>query len=155
MSEQAREARTGRYASRDHSDPEATLFPENDAEEAARVANVLENISVTFGQLESIAARGRDAFLGDDFILRLAAVAALIRLGEQARRLGKDFITQHRGPKYSRMGKLRDRLAHRYRSIDWDLLWNTVTRDVPQDASAHRQVEERFLRRSAPHVEQD
>lgn len=145
MSGQPREARSGRYATRDHSDPEATLFTDPD-DETERLTHVLENISVTFAQLENIAARGRDTFFGDDFVLRLATVTALIQLGEQSRRLGKDFIAQNRGPKYSRMGRMRDLLAHRYRSIDWELVWKTVTRDVPQDAAAHLQVEERFLR---------
>lgn len=145
MSGQRRETRTGRYANRDHSDPEATLSTDPD-DETERLTAVLENVSVTFAQLENIAARGRDAFLGDDFVLRLATVAALIRLGEQSRRLGKHFIAQNRGPKYSRMGRMRDLLAHSYRSIDWEIIWTTVTRDIPQDATAHRQVEERFLR---------
>lgn len=73
-------------------------------------------------------------------------MTALIRLGEQAKRLGNDFISQNPGPQYQLMVDQRNALAHRYRSVDWDLVWGSLTIDVPRDSVSHRHVQEASLR---------
>lgn len=146
MSVQPRNAHTGQFGQTAHSAPEVSLAPPTEDE---RLAKVLENVSVCFSQLESIAARGPDAFFDDnDFVLRMATVGVLIRLGEQARHLGEEFIADNPEPRYKSMGRQRDFLAHNFTRVQWKLIWRTVSDTAPRAARAHLDVEQRFLMRA-------
>lgn len=144
MNGQPRETQSGRFAHQQHSTPEIALFPIVEAKEVDRLAQTLENISVSLAQLESIAERGHEEFFADDFVVRFAALMALVRLGEQAKHLDEAFVVENSAPRYPLMRKQRDFLAHKFRSVDWEMTWRTISRDVPQAAAAHRVVQHRY-----------
>lgn len=144
MSGQRRDAPTGRYTEHSRSAPEAQL-----TERAARtptdlqVLETLDNLTQTFAVIRHIREAGRAAFLADDSIHALAAVGALIRLGEQAKKLGSDFMERHPAPEYRKMGKARDLLAHKY-DLDRMMVWQMVAIFAPRSEAAHRDIEMKF-----------
>lgn len=149
MTAQPRHGASGRYLATTRSTPEMVVSEETtSAVSDAILTKALENITATFDDLACIAERGREFFFAEDHIGCLAATGALIRLGEQAKRLGPDFIARNPEPGYSMMTKQRDFLAHNFRRVDWEAIWRTVTVAVPRAATAHDSVQQRFLLRA-------
>ncbi|MBF0409502.1 MAG: DUF86 domain-containing protein [Candidatus Riflebacteria bacterium] len=56
-------------------------------------------------------------------------------IGEAARNLERnfqDFAEQHSDVPWSDIYLMRNRLSHGYFSVDIELVWNTVKRDIPE-----------------------
>lgn len=77
-----------------------------------------------------LAARGRGAF-DDDPALPLAFEALLNRIGELAKRLSAADPVRFADRIWSDAARNRDFVVHHYDRIDADVLWVTVTRDLP------------------------
>ena len=69
--------------------------------------------------------------LDSDRQLNLALVRLLEIIGEAARGLSKDFRQAHPELPWKKMIGMRDRLAHGYFDVDLDVVWQTVTIDLP------------------------
>ncbi len=52
-------------------------------------------------------------------------------MGEAVKRLSQDLRAQHPEMSWALIAGMRDHLIHGYDVVDWDQVWNTVTRDVP------------------------
>lgn len=114
---------------------------EKAAERAARIDANLAAIERHLTECVDLADRGRDAFLGPDFVNRYAALAALIQTGNAVKDLPDEFRAGHPEVRWRALMGTRDKIGHIYGdSIDWDALWNTVARDVPIDLIAVRNV---------------
>ena len=115
-----------------------------DEKAAARAARLDANLAAIERHLSEcvdLAGRGRDAFLGLDFVNRYAALAALIQTGNAVKDLPDEFRAAHRDVSWRALMGTRDKIGHIYGdSVDWDALWNTVDRDVPHDLAAVRRV---------------
>ncbi len=115
-----------------------------DRKVAARLARVDANLAAIerhLAECVELAGRGRDAFLGADFVNRYAALAALIQTGNAVKDLPDEFRAAHREVRWRALTATRDKIGHIYGdSIDWDALWNTVDRDVGSDLGAVRAV---------------
>jgi uncharacterized protein with HEPN domain len=77
-------------------------------------------------------ASGRSrADLDDDEMLRLALTKLVEIVGEAAKQLGD--ATRRRYPEvaWQDAARMRDRLVHHYFDLDLDVLWATVTVDLP------------------------
>ncbi|MGB3909121.1 MAG: HepT-like ribonuclease domain-containing protein [Pseudolysinimonas sp.] len=115
-----------------------------DPKAAARTARIHANLAAIERHLEEcldLAGRGRDAFLGPDFVNRYAALAALIQTGNAVKDLPDEFRATHLGVRWRALMGTRDKIGHIYGdTIDWDALWNTVDRDVRIDLAAVRHV---------------
>jgi uncharacterized protein with HEPN domain len=92
-----------------------------------RVAHIVEACEevATF-----VAGKTRDD-LGDDRMLQLALVKLVEIVGEAAKAVSHD--TRRRYPKVPRSAaaRTRDRLTHHYFDVNLDVLWSTVTEDLP------------------------
>lgn len=86
-----------------------------------------------------LVARGRDAFDGDEF-LRLAGEAILLRVGEAVGRLDEAFTAAHPSVRWRAMRGMWNLIAHEYGVIDYDIVWNTLTRDLPHEAAEVRSI---------------
>ncbi len=115
-----------------------------DPKAAARAARVDANLAAIerhLAECVDLAGRGRDAFLGPDFVNRYAALAALIQTGNAVKDLPDELRTAHPDVRWRALTGTRDKIGHIYGdSIDWDALWNTVDRDVPLDLAAVRRI---------------
>ena len=77
-------------------------------------------------------AEGRSrADLDTDRKLNLSLVRLLEIIGEAARGLSQEFRQEHPDLPWKSMVGIRDRLIHGYFDINLDVVWQTVTEDLP------------------------
>ena len=72
-----------------------------------------------------------------------AATKCIEAIGEAAKeilRTDPDFDSQHRDLKLKAAARMRDRLTHGYRGIDWQIVWTTSTTSVPETIAAAREI---------------
>lgn len=116
----------------------------SDPKAAARATRVDANLAAIerhLAECVDLADRGREAFLGPDFVNRYAALAALIQAGNAAKDLPDAFRATQPHVRWRALMGTRDKIGHIYGdSIDWDALWNTVARDAPSDLAAVRRI---------------
>ncbi len=86
------------------------------------------------------AARLVSSFIGDltkksfldDIKTQSSVLYQLTVIGEAVKRLSQEFRSRHPDIPWSLMAGMRDHLIHGYDVVDWDEVWNTATRDVPE-----------------------
>ena len=71
------------------------------------------------------------AGLDTDRKLNLSLVRLLEIIGEAARSLSQEFRQEHPDLPWKSMVGIRDRLIHGYFDINLDVVWQTVTEDLP------------------------
>ena len=69
--------------------------------------------------------------LEDDEILRLALTKLVEIVGEAAKQVSEPTRRAHPAVPWSAAARMRDRLVHHYFDIDLDVLWATITTDLP------------------------
>lgn len=77
-----------------------------------------------------IQGMAKEAFL-DDLKTQSSVLYQLIVIGEAVKRLSHEFRAQHPDIPWSLIAGMRDHLIHAYDTVDWDEVWKTATRDVP------------------------
>jgi uncharacterized protein with HEPN domain len=92
-----------------------------------RVAHIVEACEevATF-----VAGKTRDD-LGNDRILQLALVKLVEIVGEAAKAVSDDTRRRYPEVPWAAAARTRDRLTHHYFDINLDVLWSTVTEDLP------------------------
>lgn len=70
------------------------------------------------------------AFMEDDKT-QSSVVFQLLVIGEAVKRLSFEFRIQHPEIPWSLIAGMRDNLIHEYDDIDWNEVWSTVSRDIP------------------------
>ena len=71
------------------------------------------------------------ADLDSDRLLNLALVRLLEIIGEAANRIPEEEQARHTEIPWPQIVSLRNRLIHGYDSVDFDILWQIVTEDLP------------------------
>ena len=71
--------------------------------------------------------------LGRDRVVQLALTRLVEIIGEAANRVSEETRLQHPDIPWAQIIGMRNRLIHGYDVIDHDLLWDTVTNDLPAD----------------------
>ena len=56
----------------------------------------------------------------------------ILVLGEAAKRLSSEFRASHPEVPWSNIAGMRDKLIHAYEAVDYDEVWSTATRDIPE-----------------------
>ena len=64
-------------------------------------------------------------------MLALAVTRLIELIGEAARRVSSDLRLRHPEIPWSLIVGTRDRLAHGYIEVDYDIIWRIVTGDLP------------------------
>ncbi len=72
----------------------------------------------------------KEQFL-EDFKTQSAVLYQLIVIGEAVKRLSLGLRQQHPEIPWTLMAGMRDYLIHGYDVVDWEEVWRTATRDVP------------------------
>jgi uncharacterized protein with HEPN domain len=60
-----------------------------------------------------------------------AIVRSLEIIGEASKKVDLDFRAQYPQVEWKKMAGLRDRLIHDYFGVDYTIVWNVVTTDIP------------------------
>lgn len=86
--------------------------------------NSIEDIVIKFGNTF-------EAF-NSDFSFQMACSACIIQIGELTTRLTEDFKNQHSEIEWYALKSMRNIHAHDYESVRFDIMWNTLTKDIPE-----------------------
>ena len=87
---------------------------------------------LTHAQEATTLASGKTrADLDSDRLLNLALVRLLEIIGEAANRIPAEEQRRYPQIPWAQIVGLRNRLIHGYDSVDYDILWQIVTHDVP------------------------
>ena len=70
--------------------------------------------------------------LDDDELLRLALTKLVEIVGEAAKQVSAETRAAHPAVPWTAASRMRDRLVHHYFDINLNVLWQTVTEDLPQ-----------------------
>ncbi|MDQ2883566.1 MAG: DUF86 domain-containing protein [Actinomycetota bacterium] len=96
-------------------------------EDTARLAHIRD---ATEQALTFVAGRPRPD-LDSDPMLSLALTKLVEIIGEAAKQVSPETRARFPGIPWSDAARTRDRLIHHYFDIDLDVLWQTVTVDLP------------------------
>lgn len=81
--------------------------------------------------IESIDRKSKDEFITDKILSR-EIVRSLEIIGEATKKLPEDLRIKHPHINWTEMAGMRDVLIHDYFGVDNDVVWNTVTNDIPE-----------------------
>lgn len=96
-------------------------------DDAVRIQHLIEAAEKAIGYT---AGRDRSA-LEDDELLRLALTKLVEIVGEAAKQVSESTRVRLPDVPWSAAARMRDRLIHHYFDINLDILWTTVTVDLP------------------------
>ena len=68
----------------------------------------------------------------EDELLKRAIMRSLEIIGEATKRVSIDFRLKYHTISWSEMAKMRDRIIHHYEGVDYEIVWNTITNDIPE-----------------------
>ncbi len=80
--------------------------------------------------VEQIQGLDREEFLRDE-TLRRAFVRSLEVIGEATKQLPDDLKKRYGNVEWRAMAGMRDRLIHGYFGVDYEVVWDAVTNNVP------------------------
>ena len=78
-----------------------------------------------------IAGLRRREDLGTDIMFALALMKSIEIIGEAAGKVSEPCRQAHTDIPWARIIGMRNRLIHAYHDINLELLWNTITDDLP------------------------
>jgi uncharacterized protein with HEPN domain len=80
--------------------------------------------------VQKVAGLDRTAYDADEN-LRLALAHLIQTIGEAARRVSADFQTAHPEIPWTQVIGIRHKVVHDYMHVDFDIVWDVVTADLP------------------------
>ena len=95
----------------------------------------IQDIGESCRKLAEVAARGRLEY-DEEWVVRDAANYNLSPLGEALNNLSDEFVARYPQIPVRQAKSLRNKLQHEYWKADPDILWDTITDDVPALHSA-------------------
>lgn len=99
----------------------------------SRDQQALRDLLAFAGRAQRLVSRGKAAYDTDE-MLQLAGQKICIDIGEAATRLSDEFVAAHAEIAFRGMRGQRNFAAHRYDTIDPEIVWNTLAVRFPQDA---------------------
>lgn len=82
-----------------------------------------------------MAARGRSWYDSDPELHtpKLAADSIVLKIGEAVRRLPDAFLAERTtDPTWRRAIGMRHRIAHDYDAVDYEIVWDVISRHAPE-----------------------
>ncbi len=90
----------------------------------------VQDILTACRRLAEIVARDRVEY-DQDWLVSDAANYNLTVIGEAIDKLSDEFVARNPGRPVRQAKALRNKLTHEYFAADPDILWDTMTKDVP------------------------
>lgn len=78
-----------------------------------------------------VATTSEDAFLKDE-VLPAAVLHHLTVIGEAISRLPVELRERHPAVPWRQIVAVRNRIVHAYFELDWQILWDAATGDIPE-----------------------
>jgi uncharacterized protein with HEPN domain len=91
----------------------------------------LRHLTEAASKAVAYSAGKQRADLDSDELLRLALTKLVEIVGEAAKHIGPDLQATAPDVPWAAAARMRDRLVHHYFDINLDILWQTVTEDLP------------------------
>ena len=88
-------------------------------------------LDVSVQAVDKIREKSRDDFEGDDN-LRLALTHLIQMIGEAARRVSPEARQKYPQIPWSDVIGMRHKLVHDYLDVDFDVVWEVITTDLPE-----------------------
>ena len=85
----------------------------------------------TLDRITELVARTRKAEFDQDWVIQSALMRELEVLGEAAGRLSTEFVKAHSEIPWREITGIRHKLIHDYFEVDTEVVWRTVTENVP------------------------
>ncbi len=82
-------------------------------------------------RLSEITAAGREAF-DSDWVRSAAAERMLLIIGEAAGKLSDEAKSSRPDIPWAAMRAFRNFVVHEYHKVDYELLWEAMSHDIPQ-----------------------
>lgn len=100
--------------------------------EKREVLQFLQDIAEMMTHIQAFTAgMDFDAFIKDTKT-NFAVFRALEVIGEAAKQIPDDVRERHPHIPWKRMAGMRDRLIHGYFGVDFDIVWETASRLIPE-----------------------
>lgn len=80
--------------------------------------------------LQFVTDVDRETFYEDE-MRQMAIEKGIERIGEAMKNISTDLKQKYPDVDWSGFPRMRDRTAHGYWSVDYDIVWNTVTQEIP------------------------
>ncbi len=96
-------------------------------EDVVRLAHLREAATKALRYSQGTSRKALEA----DEVLRLALTKLVEIVGEAAKQVSEPTRLAHPSVPWSAAARMRDRLVHHYFDIDLDVLWATITTDLP------------------------
>jgi len=91
---------------------------------------LIEDMRLAIGRIERYTAGlNREAFLQDEKTID-AVVRNLEVLGEVARQMPSEFLSQHPEIPWLLIAGLRNRIVHDYFGLDLEIIWEIISHDI-------------------------
>lgn len=97
--------------------------------------HILDELNYLLAESQAIH---KAVFMGDPTLKR-AFARSLEIIGEATKYLPSDFKRKHKDIAWKEIAGMRDKLIHHYFGVDYDVVWDAVTDDVPQ---LHKMIEQ-------------
>ena len=88
---------------------------------------IIDEVNVAIKMLSDIK---QEDFVSDD-ILKRAAAMSVINIGELVKNLTFEFRNEYKSVPWKAISGFRDVAAHRYGTLDMNIVYNTVKIDIP------------------------
>jgi uncharacterized protein with HEPN domain len=92
---------------------------------------LLQDVIDAANALERFTSGKSEAEFHEDEMLQSAVVFQLIIIGEAVNRLSPELKQQHPAVPWRPAIDQRNVIAHGYFALDWQVVWTTVTNDIP------------------------
>jgi uncharacterized protein with HEPN domain len=92
----------------------------------------LEDILDAIDKAEILLRDVRYAQFEADFRINFAVVRALEIIGEATKRLPDSLREEYPDIPWRGMAGMRDRIIHAYDTVDFEIVWDVVKRDIPR-----------------------
>lgn len=76
----------------------------------------------------------KDLFMNEKrgFIYRNSITMPILQIGELAKMLSGEFLSEYTTIPWKMIMRMRDIVAHHYGSLDYGIVWNTSVSDIPE-----------------------